>query len=85
MEHTPEPWHSNGRFIAGESDNMPGTSSHIATCGRVDGPMKEKLAEAMGEANARRIVACVNACAGFTTEELEVKPDILELTHNDRT
>jgi hypothetical protein len=25
------------------------------------------------EANARRIVACVNACAGITTEDLEKK------------
>jgi hypothetical protein len=32
---------------------------------------RRTIAHVYGEANARRIVACVNACAGFSTADLE--------------
>ena len=69
MDHTKEPWHTLGRGVLGH--DMPGVSKHVATCGRIDGPHKDKVAEEMGEANAARIVACVNACVGIPTDELE--------------
>ena len=54
--HTNEPWH------VGESD-FTGTDILCAD--------EEQIASVEIEANARRIVACVNACAGIPTEALE--------------
>jgi len=61
-KHTKEPWirsyHANGvNFIYSE-----GRDVHIATC---HGGGDET-------ANAKRIVACVNACKGIDTENLEM-------------
>jgi len=60
-EHTKEPWHTGKnhnaeRFIYGEDGWA------VAECVQ----SKDKMF-----ANARRIVACVNACAGYETEYLE--------------
>lgn len=57
--HTPEPWAvaPEGRFQKVEGNGYP-----VAEMWLSDGNHK---------ANARRIVACVNACAGLPTEELE--------------
>lgn len=60
-EHTKEPWHTGKnhnaeRFIYGEDGWA------IAECVQT----KDKMF-----ANARRIVACVNACKGISTEKLE--------------
>jgi hypothetical protein len=65
QKHTPEPWKVSGtgtmRYIDVPVGN--GILQEVATCMRVEyGDM---------EANARRIVACVNACAGISTEVLE--------------
>lgn len=59
-EHTKEPWHTGKnhnaeRFIYGEDGWA------IAECVQT----KDKMF-----ANASRIVACVNACAGIETDEL---------------
>ena len=58
-KYTPEPW----------SYHQRGTYFVLTGGARVtiDGSAKN-------EANARRIVACVNACVGITTEELEELP-----------
>ena len=70
-QHTPEPW-------AIDPDDRPNmqwnnhivseANQDIAICFMAhDGTEDNEC----GEANARRIVACVNACAGYATEELE--------------
>ena len=70
MEHTKEPWSYDGH-------------SGIAAVGSDQFNGGYFTAEVMGpdkDANARRIVACVNACAGIPTEELERGPtNIVEL------
>ena len=62
MEHTPEPWTADIPYIyAGDTER--------------------NIAEVAGEssdevwANARRIVACVNALAGWTTKGIETFAD----------
>lgn len=58
MSHTPEPWEvTDLRYI--RQSNEP---RHVVARASKMGGM---------EANASRIVACVNACAGISTELLE--------------
>ena len=62
-KHTPGPWMigrppPNGEQTIGDKN---GLMVAVATTGY----------GVNSEANARRIVACVNACAGITTEQLE--------------
>ena len=69
MEHTQTPWEwSEHKFNA---PPFEGTLEH--ECGIYPVPDGEigPVAIASGKENARRIVACANACAGVTTEELE--------------
>lgn len=57
MSHTKEPWHvANGNQIRSERDQ-------IARAWMMRG--------GEGKENARRIVACVNACAGISSDDLE--------------
>lgn len=60
-QHTPEPWcaHTDGRV---EHNNV----THFVT----DAGAGLITYGHLSEANARRIVACVNACAGFSDDEL---------------
>ena len=61
MEHTPGPWHLVGQDIRdGDEDN-------IVTVPYGDDPER-------AEANARRIVACVNGCKGINPEAV---PDLV--------
>ena len=64
-KHTPEPWRTDTKSgfpcDIHEEQNMNLLASTISC--HVD--------EVEAEANARRIVACVNACSGITTSELE--------------
>ena len=60
-EHTPEPWATNGTRI--ESEHSHGWANDGWIIAGLEGPD--------AEANARRIVACVNTCAGLPTEVLE--------------
>lgn len=73
-EHTPEPWETKGT----RSDSVG--REHIYICGQHinSGPVLtvclvtgQMVGPAAQEANARRIAACVNACKGMTTEDLE--------------
>ncbi|MDM5132948.1 hypothetical protein OB962_18415 [Aeromonas piscicola] len=59
-KHTSEPWFIDGQCAAAESDQV-NNGFYTAICKGPD-----------GEANARRIVACVNACRGLPTDELEL-------------
>ena len=68
MEHTKEPWEwSEHKFNA---PPFEGTLDHECGIYPPDGEIGP-VAIASGKNDARRIVACVNACAGVTTEELE--------------
>ena len=66
-QHTPEPWiqeyDDNGFYeIKSEQDSR-----------RITFTQREGSTD---EANARRIVACVNACKGISTEDLETLPTL---------
>lgn len=72
-QHTSEPWRvGNPNGEGWESDNElikeadPQHEGHRLVLGRMNCNFSE-----LGKANARRIVACVNACAGIPTENLE--------------
>lgn len=63
--HTATPWEViDGRFI-----RQSGNPRHVIA--------RVSKGDAM-EANARRIVACVNACAGIRTEALEHRAHLLK-------
>jgi len=70
VTHTPEPWKLRGNEIGKKivsDDQSHGMMLSIAFVDKYD-------FEDTWEANARRIVACVNQLEEFTTEELEQKP-----------
>ena len=71
-QHTPEPWvmstKANGNWWHISAGNQAIAAVHAASKKR-----NEPYAS-MFEANARRIIACVNACAGLPTEQLESSP-----------
>lgn len=62
-QHTPEPWLVSKRTVFALNERGTNIFSAIVQDAHTS---TEEL-----EANARRIVACVNACAGFSIEELE--------------
>ncbi len=69
MEHTKEPWQFEGSsYVAAK---FPGKrpNGEVFFNTRYRGVVD--MTEEQDTANARRIVACVNACAGVTTEDLE--------------
>lgn len=74
QQHTQEPWHvATGDDYYIEANGIPAKyphhfkgddlGKHVAIVGN--------RTSDFGEANARRIVACVNACAGIPTDMLE--------------
>lgn len=68
-KHTPEPWHY-----------LHFMDEHLIANGR--GMGESRIGATVCKENAERIVACVNACAGLTEEEikrrLETWPLMLE-------
>lgn len=71
MEHTKEPWvvieksEHHGTYVEDEHGD---TVCDLYVLDRIsDKPIEQDRSEA----NARRIVACVNACVGVPTEKLE--------------
>ncbi len=66
MSHTKEPWEHINNDVFYEIVSYEPYQWVGDTCGSSCGGNV-----LLGEANARRIVACVNACAGLSTEELE--------------
>jgi hypothetical protein len=62
-KHTPEPWHVGGNGVIVYDEQSWGVASAVVFHGRQE--------PQTSEANARRIVACVNACAGASTDVLE--------------
>lgn len=70
MSHTREPWRVGERTASywgggsGPTADIHGSDGDtVNTC--------DELGWGMDPADARRIVACVNACAGISTEYLE--------------
>lgn len=59
-QHTPEPWVIDGQCAAAAESDQVNSGYYTAICKGPD-----------GEANSRRIVACVNACAGLPQEALD--------------
>jgi hypothetical protein len=58
--HTPEPWTHEGPFVDAGSEDAP-----VACC------VSPLFVHDIAAANAARISACVNACAGMANEQLE--------------
>lgn len=63
-EHTKEPWDVTAPTDFGVEWGVDAGRWGIAICADAPG-------DGTSEGNARRIVACVNACAGMTTGEIE--------------
>lgn len=59
QQHSPEPWSIRGQCGVWAETKLIGATGD------------DEGAPELQTANARRIVACVNACAGISTEELE--------------
>lgn len=81
MEHTKEPW--NACCTENEktgSHYVFDESGEIAICQMLSNPKESEkyddmcpvVSVATKNANARRIVACVNCCEGIPTDELEI-------------
>lgn len=71
--HTPEPWMVDPDDRPGYEWNnhiVSATDPNQTICFMTHDNTAENIE---GEANARRIVACVNACKGMTTESLEME------------
>ncbi len=60
FKHTAEPWHE--------------CASGNCQCGQILGPSSEYICTVTSPYARRRILACVNACAGVRTETLELVP-----------
>lgn len=69
--HAAEPWFAVGSWVESQNDGAP----DICTCDPAS-MGQAHFGQSLDVAfhNARRIVACVNACAGITTDELESIP-----------
>ena len=65
--HTPEPWRVGRPFTVVSDTPVPEMGGSYA----VEYYGGHLIGESIIEANARRIVACVNACAGMMNDELE--------------
>ena len=67
-EHTPEPWGLFSRHGTTAIVDVDDANKEIVAWMGFD---RSEIPKRVHKANARRIVACVNACKGMTTEELE--------------
>jgi len=71
-QHTPEPWHTVDHSWE-YTGIYPSVGSRIAVCEINQSCTEDNQDEyeSINDANAARIVACVNACAGVGNETLE--------------
>lgn len=77
MEHSPEPWEQRILYIYRDEpgeDYIHAGGNSVELC---------KLYGDNSAANARRIVACVNACVGISTKGLETFARDVENTGHD--
>lgn len=75
-KHTPEPWRVGRPGTVVSDTPVPGMGGSDA----VEYYGGHLIGESITEANARRIVACVNFCAGISTENLEDNEPLSWLT-----
>ena len=68
-QHTPTPWKIEERGMYSDDIRGGGSNSPIVCMLSLDAKTLTEM-----KANARRIVACVNACEGIDTEVLEALP-----------
>ncbi len=68
MKHTPEPWKHDPVWHLIYGPNKVEIAAIHAAC---DPREKRRVPLDIATANAERIIACVNACQGFTTERLQ--------------
>lgn len=68
-EHTKEPWGTAGTTVV--QGLLP-----LAECTVADRSRSLKPDQLEAERNARRIVACVNACAGIPTDQIQKDIDV---------
>ena len=74
MSHTKEPWIPlDCRTESVERITI--SSNERRAIARIENTRSGKPISLEDEANARRIVACVNACAGIPTDMLETAPN----------
>ncbi len=66
-QHTPTPWGFSRDDENGVEFNITSDKWYVAVC--CDEP-----GNGTSQSNARRVVACVNACAGIPTDDLEQCP-----------
>ncbi len=86
-DHTPEPWEAYGLRGKARIDDCSGVrvyrDSEPVTIAITDDDLLLSVEEQ--EANAARIVACVNACAGIPTKQLgDVKAVVNRLRESQR-
>ena len=74
--HTPEPWKRHAQGEANEYCMLTHDGRWVISF-RQNG----ELTDERQNANARRIAACVNACAGFSTETLELIASVGGMQH----
>lgn len=68
--HTPEPWEIDDEYVQQDGGGDIAICHVLSIDENIEGHWgRGKITEA----NARRIVACVNACRGLPTDELEQK------------
>jgi len=76
MEHAPEPWVVKDGGLLGPR-NKPSIAK-VLSSGTFEG-------DQIAKADARRIVACVNACVGFETDHLEeLEPGWIKEVYDNR-
>lgn len=64
MSHSPEPWVEAYSTVFTDTDRSHNRDLMVADC-------RKGVSASLARENARRIVACVNACRGISTERLE--------------
>ena len=73
-EHTPEPWQCFEKAGDDSSGAIPVGNLDLPYVGLIRYSQNPKTSLKIAEANAERIVTCVNACAGINPESA---PDLL--------
>lgn len=64
-KHTSEPWHTSVNYYRETLLNGPRSQEGVSLCIAVMNGAGEQ-----GAVNGQRIAACVNACAGFSNDDL---------------
>ncbi len=74
-KHTPEPWNVMFNYDNNINEEAPGRHTIRSKDGWNIARIWENIGNSDSSANARRIVSCVNACAGINPEAV---PDLVK-------